>query len=95
MTKREQVVEQCKAVAYLARTIAQVHSETVEIWAAPEFQPTQEDGLLDVVGERTASFMEQLGDMLNAMDANDEQDQWLEPVFAEAQRLWPVARSMR
>jgi hypothetical protein len=34
--------------------------------------------------------METLGDILNGMNAVDEkEDAWLDPIFREAQRLWP------
>lgn len=48
------------------------------------------DQLLDIVGQRTAHVMNVLGDILNDMDAvDDDADGWMEPIFAEAQRLWP------
>lgn len=82
--KREQVAAQCKAVAHLARALLEIHEDYERMLRAGIEVP------IDIVGERTASFMETLGDMLNGMDATDEDDVWMEPVFAEAQRLWPT-----
>lgn len=86
MDKRKQVEMQCKAVAHMATAIATVYGDYVTI-----FETGNADRLIDQVGKRTASFMETLGDMLNATDATDETDEWLTPVFEEAQRLWPSA----
>jgi hypothetical protein len=81
--KTQQVSQQCKAVAHMAKALMEVHAdyESIVLGVDP--------GITELVGERTARFMELLGDMLNEMDANDESDDWMEPVFAEAQRLWP------
>ena len=48
--------------------------------------------LVEQAGERTAAFMETLGDMLNGMDAASDEDEWTVPIFAEAQRIWPVSK---
>lgn len=82
---RDQVAAQCKVVAHLARAIAGVHADYERLMASG-----RSDQLLDQVGRRTASFMERLGNMLNAMDAASEDDAWVDPIFEEAQRLWPA-----
>jgi hypothetical protein len=83
--KQAQVAAQCNAINHMATAIALVHADYAQIIAGGQMEST-----LDMVGQRTASFMEQLGEMLNAMDACDESDDWMIPVFREAQRLWPV-----
>lgn len=81
MNKREQVVAQCTAVAYLAESLARVHRDYARFIY---------HDLIDQVGKRTAAFMETLGDMLNGMDALDpKEDGFLDPIFEEAHRLWP------
>lgn len=67
--KQNQVIAQCKAVAHLASALAKIHNESADIYAQLDEPPT-----LDIVGERTAFFMEQLGDWLNEMDAVSEED---------------------
>lgn len=84
--KRQQVIDQCKVVAHLATALAKVHHDYITIMAQPA-----SESILDQVGERTAGFMEDLGNMLNGMDATDEADDWTAPIFAEAQKLWPAA----
>lgn len=84
---KEQVAQQCKVVAHLATALAQVHSERAEIIAAGGYEG---GALLDMVGRQTARLMETLGDILNGMDATDEdEDAWVDPVFKEAHRRWP------
>jgi hypothetical protein len=81
----EQVSKQCRAVAALARNLAEVHEDYAGL-----FGPGSPSTIADMVGRRTAAFMETLGDMLNGMDAVDENHAWMTPVFAEAHRRWPV-----
>lgn len=80
-----QVLNQCRVVADLARSIALVHEQKSENYSTIDMQP----GLIDIVGQQTASFMEQLGDILNAMDACDPADEWMTPIFQVAQATWP------
>lgn len=82
--RRNQVVAQCRAVAHLATALAKVHSDYIDLMAN-----TSHDSWVEMVGSRTAAFMENLGDMLNGMDAVTKEDDWLNPIFKEAQRLWP------
>lgn len=86
---RDQVAQQCKAVAHMATALAQVHSDKAEIIAAGGTL-YNDSTLLNMIGRNTARYMEKLGDILNGMDAVDEkEDAWLDPVFEEAHRLWP------
>lgn len=84
--KRKQVAAQCRAVAHMAKALAQVHSDKAIIIDHGPYSP------IDFVGKQTAHLMEVLGDTLNGMDAIDpDEDDWMTPVFREAQRLWPDA----
>lgn len=85
--KREQVAKQCEAVAHMATALAKVNADYARLLRAGHM-----DALIDIVGQRTAGLMEVLGDILNDMDAVDgDEDDWVGPVLAEAQRLWPSA----
>lgn len=83
-SKAEQVADQCKVVAYLAGIIAEINSDFEKI-----MRSGKADDLVETWGKRTASFMEQLGDMLNATDSAMEDDEWTFPIFKRAQELWP------
>lgn len=65
--KRDQVAVQCRAVSHMAKAIAKVHDD----YAGIEHAGIMES-LLDEVGWQTAELMEDLGDMLNGMDAVTE-----------------------
>lgn len=82
--RRMQVAAQCDAVCHLAKALAEVHNDYAEM-----FRKGHAEVLIDQVGERTARIMETLGDILNGMDAVSEEDERLNPIFEEAQRLWP------
>src|SRR5690606_1410202 len=83
--KADQVRRQYLAVAHLAIALALVHEQLADsIALAPK--------LVDLRGQRSASIMETLGDILNAMDANDPDDDWLNPVFEVAHKMWPDAK---
>ena len=84
--KSEQVAKQCDVVAHLATVLADLCRMRAEMIRAGHGL-----SLTNLTGQRTASQMEILGDMLNGMDAVDDSDAWTAPVFAEAQRLWPNA----
>lgn len=87
--KRKQVAQQCKVVAHLAKALAEVYEAKAKNFESEAKGPSK---LIDLVGNWSAGHMEALGDMLNGMDAIDEdQDAWTEPIFREAQRLWPQA----
>lgn len=87
--KRKQVAAQCRAVAKLATALAAVHADHAKLFEAG---PSPHDDLIDMIGDRSAGFMETLGDMLNGMDAADDDADTLAPVFEEAHRLWPQER---
>lgn len=84
--KRQQVADQCRAVAHLAKAIWEVYSDKAKIFASDDKGP---DKLVDLVGKWSAGHMERLGDILNGMDAVEEGDDWMIPIFEKAHRLFP------
>lgn len=86
--KRTQVAAQCRVVAHLAKALVDVHEDYARLFSDDDTAKAV-DHIADLVGQRTASFMEALGDMINGMDAAQPEDEWTAPIFAAAQRLWP------
>lgn len=82
--KRKQVADQCKVVAHLATVLTEINSTNEAMIREGSLAR-----ILDIIGRRTAYQMEQLGDMLNAMDAAEEEDEWMDPIFEKAHQLWP------
>lgn len=80
----KQVADQCRVIAHAARVIADIHADKAEIVgrASPS--------MVEFMGRETAQLMELLGDILNGMDAVLDEDAWVNPIFAEAQRRWPA-----
>lgn len=79
-----QVVAQYRVVAHMARALAQVHEDIAGLMEAGGGL-----SLTEMWGERSASIMDTLGNILNGMDAVSEDDEWVNPIFAEAHRRWP------
>lgn len=88
MTKREQVAQQYRAVVHLARQIATVHAESASII------PVTPEGVIEIMGERSARLMETLGDVLNGMDATETEDEWLDTIYDEAHAMFPAQPSL-
>jgi len=86
----QQIAAQCKVVAHLATALAKIHSDYEVMYRDDRTSKPMLD-IAEIVGPRTASFMDQLGDMLNALDAASEDDEWTHPIFQEAQRRWPTS----
>lgn len=82
--KRHQVADQCKVVAHLCSSMAEIHRDYEEM-----IRSGSADRLIEQVGRRTAYFMEEIGNMLSNMDAMSEDDEWTNPIFERAQALWP------
>ena len=85
--KRQQVAMQCKAVSHLADALAAIHEDQ----EAMIKNASPDDWLVDRIGNRTARIMNTLGDILNGMDAVEDSDAWMDPVFEEAKRQFPQA----
>lgn len=84
ISKRQQVVDQCKAIVKMAENIVQIHKEYEEI-----FKTSQLDDLIDLVGDRTAYIMENLGNILNGLDAVREDDAWIDSIFERSREIFP------
>jgi hypothetical protein len=82
--KREQVARQCAVVVALADRLGGVRKDYEKL-----VRGGYVDDLLDMIGSETSRQMELLGDVLNGMDAVDQDDEWMTPVFEEARRRWP------
>lgn len=85
VTKQQQIVEQCRAVSALAAHLSKVHAELAELYgvALPA-------GVVEIVGQRTAWMMEELGNMLNEMDAVQDSDvAAINEVFDRAHAMFP------
>lgn len=83
-----QVFNQCRAVAHMARALAEVHdARAVILRHNPDLE--------EVIGSGTAELMELLGDALSNMDAvGHEEDGWLDEVFEKAHARWPAPASL-
>jgi hypothetical protein len=87
--RRRQVIDQCKAAAHMARTIADVYESHAKLLEQPEIS-----GIVsDARGPPSARAMETLGDLANAMDIVTEEDDWTAPIFERAQVIFPKASS--
>ena len=86
MNKRQQVLEQHRAVAALARGVIEITEGKI-----PAIEGGHMDELLDMLGNRSARWMEDFGDLLNGCDAVTEDDDWMEPIFLKAQEMFPQA----
>ena len=80
---RQQVALQCRAIAHMARELANIHTDYSDMCARGML-----DDIVPLVGPRTAAFMEKLGDMMNAIDAVTDEDAWVTPVFKKAHEMW-------
>ena len=84
--KRQQVSDQCRAVAHLAKALADVSSDYARMLGPHN---PGADEIIDLVGSRTAHQMNVLGDILNGMDAVDDGDEWVNPIFEKAKEMYP------
>lgn len=85
--KRAQTIAQCKVIAHLAQAMADLHKDFALAYTSQS--PSMDESFYDMVGDRTAGIMEWLGDALNNMDAITDEDEWTNPVFEAAHKLWP------
>lgn len=84
LAKRRQVTAQFRVIAHLCKQIGRVHEQLAEMHEAAHIA-----SLLDMHGVDTAYRMELLGNMANNMDIVTDEDAWLDPIYAEAQKRWP------
>lgn len=79
----EQTKQQYRAVVHLAKALALVHEENLQI------MDLLGRGVVELRCSRSAEIMEMLGNILNGMDAVDEkEDAWLTPIFFKAQAIF-------
>ena len=83
--QNEQLRAQYKAVAHLSRAMATMCDELETAIGADAFQ-----NIVLMQGERTHSWMEKLGDMLNSCDACGEDDEWIHTIFDNARKVFPL-----
>jgi hypothetical protein len=86
--KRQQVVDQCRVVAHLAKAILEVYSDKARVYA---HDIGESDAFIDFLGNVSARHMEKLGDILNGMDAVEDEDEWTGPIFEKAHQFFPQA----
>lgn len=85
--RQEQMVAQCKVVAHLAAALAEVYRAKADAYACK----VEDAAFVELIGKWSASHMETLGDILNGMDAVDEdEDDWTAPIFEKAHKFWPA-----
>jgi len=70
----------------MAKALAEIHEQVaLTIHLHPD------DVMLDFRGTRSRYLMEMLGDALNNMDAVADEDAWMNPVFEQARKMFPLA----
>jgi hypothetical protein len=84
--KRKQVADQCRVVAHLAKAIWEVYSDKARMFASDMTGPND---IVDLVGNNSARHMNKLGDILNGMDAVEDDDAWTDPIFERAKQQFP------
>lgn len=89
-SKAQQVAQQCKVVEELAHVIADIHHNYHRAFSK---HPESVEAIVDIVGKRSARLMEAFGNILNGMDAAEEQHEWMDPIFRKAQEMFPVESS--
>lgn len=83
--KAKQVALQCRVVRLLCANVSEAHKGYAEMLAVG-CGPAS----LESIGRRSARVMEALLHVVQAMDApEDEDDDWMKPVFEQARRLFP------
>jgi hypothetical protein len=70
----------------LAGVLVKVYTAQAEILTAGR-------GLVEYMGRSSAAALEVLGDLVNELDAGDEDDDWVDPIIEAAQARWPVVES--
>lgn len=83
----QQIARQCDVVCHLASVLSEVYSDYAKMERAGDGSPFID--IAEQLGNRTARHMEILGDILNGMDAIEEEDACVNPIFEKAQKLFP------
>lgn len=83
--KRKQVSDQCRVVAHMAQAINQIYSDYTKLFREEKAMAALEE----MVGERTACLMDDLGDILNGHDAVMPEDEWVNPIMERAREVFP------
>lgn len=82
--RRLQVARQHRAVAHLATQIAMLSFDCAE-----RILSGDHDFILTIQGETSLRWMEALGDMLNGVDAADDDSiRWMTPIFERAHEMF-------
>lgn len=85
--KAKQVALQCRVVRLLCASVSEAHKGYAELLTVGCRPAT-----LESMGRRSARVMEALRDLMQAMGApEDEDDEWMLPVFEQARRMFPPA----
>jgi hypothetical protein len=82
--KRQQVIDQCRAVAALCDSLAELHRAQESLLTAGFC-----DDLVEITGRRSVSIMEALADFLNNMDAVGDGDEWISEVLIAGLDMFP------
>ena len=82
---RRQVCDQARVIAHMASQIAKVYGELIVAYAS-----SNDLGFLNMIGRDTANRMETLGNIMNNMDIVEDVDGWVDPIFEESHKRWPI-----
>ena len=83
--RAKQVALQCRVVRLLCASVSEAHKGYAEMLAVGCSPASFES-----IGRRSARVMEAMRGVLQAMDApEDEDEEWMLPVFEQARRMFP------
>jgi hypothetical protein len=86
MSKKQQVIDQYKVIAAQAKALLELADAEISYLKSDTFMT---DSLLEMIGQRSAGWMEDLGNMINHVDAATEEDEWMDPIFDKAHEMFP------
>lgn len=81
-TNSEQLADQYRAIAHMAKQIAKVYDQLVGCAASMP---------ISVSGPKSARLLEMLGDAMNADDIVEAADAWVSPIIEKAHEMFPEA----
>ena len=82
--RAKQLALQCRVVRLLCASVSEAHKGYAEMLGIGCSAAS-----LESIGRRSARAMEALAEVVKAMQLDDEDDEWMVPVFAEARRRFP------